>query len=394
MIEPNGPQAGEPTADVAATTGIGFRRFVTLLEDAGELTRVREEVDWDLEVGARTRAEAAGHNRAMLFECVRGYPGARILTNATGSPARIGIALGLPAGQPFRRVRSVVRDRLTRPIPAITLAGFSFEGATYEAQDVDLTLLPVPRWSEQDGGRYLGTWHVNVTCDPVSGARNLGVYRMQLLDRSSALVNASGSSHLMAHVRRAEERGQSLPMAVAIGVAEPLVLAAGMAVPPETDELALAGALAGAPVLMRAGHVPGLEVPVDAEIVIEGHIVCGRRASEGPFVDYAGEASSNPSALVFQASHVSTRTEPIFRGAAVGFAGAEDHLAYALLASAGYLDFRGRRLTHHLQTLCLRAGWFRAFQALGRVHARDRIRRRLGRVAGPRSETGSSRGSE
>jgi 4-hydroxy-3-polyprenylbenzoate decarboxylase len=381
----SGPQAGERAAHATATSGIDFRRFVGLLEDAGELTRVREEIDWDLEVGARSRAEAAGQNRAVLFERVRGYPGARILTNAMGSPAKIGIALGLPAGQSLRHVRRVVRARLARPIPPVTVPGSSFEGSTFDKQDVDLALLPVPRWAQEDGGRYLGTWHINVTRDPVSGVRNVGVYRMQLVDSSTALVNASGSSHLMAHVRRAEELGEPLPMAVAIGVAEPLVLAAGMAVSPEIDELSLAGVLAGAPVLIRPAHVDGLEVPVDAEIVIEGHIVCGTRATEGPFVDYAGVASSNPSALVFRASHVSTRTEPIFRGAAVGYAGAEDHVVYALLASAGCLDFRGSRWSHHLQTVALRAGWFRAFQALGRVHVRSRIRRRLGRAAPRRS---------
>jgi 4-hydroxy-3-polyprenylbenzoate decarboxylase len=368
-----------------AASNIDFRRFVALLEDAGELTIFREEIDWDLEVGALSRAEAAGENRAVLFECIRGYPGARILTNAMGSPARVGIALGLPAGQSFRQVRKAVRARLARPIPAVTVTDSSFEGATFEGRDVDLTSLPVPRWAPEDGGRYLGTWHVNVTRDPVSGARNVGVYRMQLVNGSTALVNASGRSHLMAQVRRAEEHGESLPMAVAIGVAEPLVLAAGMAVAPETDELSLAGALAGAPVLIRPAHAADLEVPVHAEIVIEGHIVCGRRAAEGPFVDYAGVASSNPGALIFRASHVSMRKDPIFRGAAIGYAGAEDHLVYALLASAGVLDFRGSRWSHHLQTVCLRAGWFRAFQALGRVHVRSRILGRLSRTAIRRS---------
>jgi len=353
-----------------------LRRFVDALEEADELVRVPEEVDWDLEVGARTRAEAAGRNRAVLLECIRGYPGARILANALGSPGRIGIALGLPARRSFRQVRSVVRTRLERPIAPVSVPGHDNDHATYAGDDVDLTELPVPRWAPEDAGRYLGTWHVNMTCDPQSGARNSGVYRMQLVDQRTALVSASSGSHLLSHARRAEERGKALEMAVAIGVAEPLVLAAGMAVTPDTDELSFAGALAGAPVQVRRGQLVDLDIPADAEIVIEGHLVLGARVAEGPFVDYAGVPAANPRALVFKASLMRIRKDAIFRGAAIGRPGAEDHLVYALLASAGCLDFHGSRARHHLQAVCLKARWYRLFQVLGRIHPPPALRAR------------------
>jgi 2,5-furandicarboxylate decarboxylase 1 len=157
-------------------------------------------------------------------------------------------------------------------------------------------------------------------------------------------------------------------MVVAIGVAEPLVLAAGMSVSPETDELSLAGALAGAPVRVCRGQLVDLDVPADAEVVIEGRLVPGARMAEGPFVDYAGVPAANPRAFVFEASFMSMRRDPVFRGAAIGWPGAEDHLVYALLASAGCLDFHGSRARHHLQLLCLKAGWYWPFQLLGRVH--------------------------
>jgi UbiD family decarboxylase len=322
----------------------------------------------------------------MLFECIRGYSGAaRVLSNALGSPARIGIALGLPPQRSFREVQKVVRSRLEHPIAAVMAPEIPpIRRKTFVGDDVDLTLLPVPRWAPEDSGRYLGTWHLNLTRDPVSGARNVGVYRMELVDSTTVLVSASAGSHLMRHVRRAEERGEELPMVVAIGVMEPLVVAAGMSVSPETDEYSLAGALAGAPVRLRPAQVVDLEVPQDAEIVIEGHFVCGERVNEGPFVDYAGVPRGNSHALVFRPSLLSMREDPIFRGAAIGYAGAEDHLVYALLASAGCLDFGGSRGRHHLQTVCLKAGWYRPFQLLGRVewpfHVLDRALRVLGRL--------------
>jgi hypothetical protein len=109
-----------------------------------------------------------------------------------------------------------------------------------------------------------------------------------------------------------------------------------------------------------------LDVPTDAEIIIEGTVQAGKREHEGPFVDYAGVASTNPAALVFEASLLSRRPNGIFRGAAIGQPGAEDHLVYSLLASAGCLDFHGSRVRHQLQALALRLGWFKSFQALGR----------------------------
>jgi 4-hydroxy-3-polyprenylbenzoate decarboxylase len=358
-----------------------FRGFLGALDEAGELLRVDEEVDCELEVGARTRGEAAGRNRAVLFERIHGYPGARILSNAMGSPSRIGIALGLPAGRSFRRIRQVARARLESPIPSTLVSERRNERKTWAGDEVDLTMLPVPRWAPEDAGRYVGTWHLNLTRDPLTRVRNIGVYRMQLLGPRTALVSASRASHLMAHVLEAEERGESLEMAVAIGVPEPLVLAAGMAVSAETDEFSLAGALADAPVRVRAAESVDLEVPDDAEIVIEGRITSGERVAEGPFVDYAGVARPNPTALVFQASRVSVRKDAIFRGAAVGFPGAEDHLVYALLASAGRLDFRSNRARHHLQRVCLKVGWYGSFQALGRMERPFQILARGQRAA-------------
>ncbi len=353
-----------------------FRGFVGLLEEADELIKVGDEVDWNLEVGERTRAEAASRNRAVLFERVRGYENARILTNALGSPSRIGLALGLPAHRSFREVRGVVRTRLAQSVPPVRVLEPGGRRDTYVGRDLDLATLPVPWWSAEDAGRYLGTWHVNITCDPETGERNVGVYRMQLVDERTALVSASAGSHLVAQARRAEQLGVALEMVVAIGVAEPLVLAAGMAVAPGTDELSLAGALASAPILVTPGEVVGIDVPVDAEIVIEGRLLPGERLAEGPFVDYAGVPTANPRALVFEASLLGVRKNAIFRGAAIGRTRAEDHLVYALLASAGCLDFHGSRLRHHLQAVCLKAGWYRPFQLLGQVHPPAALRRR------------------
>ena len=188
-------------------------------------------------------------------------------------------------------------------------------------KDVDLTLLPIPWWSTKDAGRYLGTWHVNVTRDPESGIRNVGVYRMMLLDRNTTTLSVYPHSHLARHLKKAERLGKALEMAVAIGVDERLVMAAAAAAPYGVDEYALAGALAREPLRITNCMTVREEVPADAEIVLEGSIEPNFRVIDGPFFDYAGVSNTNPYAKLFRVSAVMQRNDSIFRGTAVGMPG-------------------------------------------------------------------------
>lgn len=345
----------------------GIRGFILRLEQKEEILRVYDEVDWKYDIGdwtrnIRSRKPCAP---ALLFEHIKGYSGYKVLTNVLGSVSRMNMALGLPEATPYRILVSEVRNRLQHPIQAIDANDEPGGDVILSGSDVDLETLPVPWWNREDVGRYIGTWHVNVTKDPYTSVRNVGVYRMQLIDRNRTYVSVSPNSHIARQLSMAEKEGKPLEMAVAIGVDEFLVMAGATAVSYGVDEYSIAGGLAQAPVVLRKCRDVDLEVPADTEIVLEGTILPGLRGREGPFLDYAGVPKANPSAPVFEVSHLRYRKNPIFRGALVGDPGAEDHLLYALIASVGYLDFHGSKARQIIQNLFLRFGYFRIFQQLG-----------------------------
>ena len=235
------------------------------------------------------------------------------------------------------------------------------------SDSIDLLRLPVPQWHPQDAGRYIGTWHINVTKDPETDIRNIGVYRMQVLGPRQATVSTSPKSHLALHVAKAEKQGKGLEMAVAIGVSEAVVIAAAASYPYGLDEYELAGALQQESVQLIACQTVALEVPAASEIVLEGVIRPGIRVTDGPYFDYAGKTNTNPNAFLFEVNRLMFRNEPIFRGASVGLAGGEDHQLFAFLAALGLVNFHGRRSRQVIQNQLLRTRLFRAFQFVGRV---------------------------
>jgi UbiD family decarboxylase len=349
-----------------------LRGLLRILEYAGRLVRVQEPIHWKFEIGRRTRESRS----PLLFENVEDYPGQFLFTNGLCDPSAIALSLGLAPEIPWPDLIAEVRQRISCPLAPL-MVDFSpvFENV-FLREVVDLRRLPVPRWSEMDADRYLGTWHVNVTRDPESASRNVGVYRMQLLGARTATVSTSSESHLALQVSRAERKDLPLPMAVAIGVPEPVVMAASAACPQGRDEFELCGALLGEPLPLVRCRTVQLEVPAASEIVIEGFIHPGVRIQDGPFFDFLGLPNRNPNAYLFEATALLFRNSPIFRGASVGLPGAEDHQLFALLASLGLLDFHGNPWRQTIFNFLLKHRWFRTFQQAGRLGANFRQYRR------------------
>jgi UbiD family decarboxylase len=347
----------------ARAVGLDLRNFIHLLSQQNLLRRVSEPVDWKYELGEITRENQI----PLLFENVKGYPGHRVFTNGLANFEAITLALGLPPGENRTAVIRRVRKAIAGPEKPILVGGGPVLENTVDGGDIDLFKLPVPQWSREETGRYIGTWHVNVTRDPETRVRNLGIYRMQVLDRNRATVSTSPRSHLSLHLAKAEAQSRSLEMAVVIGASEPVVMSAASACPYGLDEYELAGSLAGeATRLIKCGTVD-LEVPANAEIVIEGRILPGERATDGPYFDYAGKPNTNPHAYVFQATRLTFRDDPIFRGSAIGRPGAEDQQLFSVLSELGLLDFHGSRARQAVQRHLIKNRLFRAFQLAGRI---------------------------
>lgn len=354
--------ASPPTHETSHSGG-DLRHFIQRLADQGRLVRIKEAVDWKFEIGRITRESRS----ALLFENIAGYPGQRVFTNGLSDFISFALALGVGGGITAKALLQEARKRLLAPvIPRLVETGPVMENIVPQSA-VNLLDFPVPWWNEQDAGRYIGTWHINVSKDPDTGSRNVGVYRMQLLDSRHATVSASAQSHLAQHIANAEKKGEPLPMALVLGINEALIMAGAAACPFGTDEYGLAGALRQRPIeLIRCQNVD-LEVPAGSEIVVEGVIQPGVRTQDGPYVDYTGKPTTNPAAFLFEATHLMFRNDPIFRGASIGLPGSEDHQLFALLAQLELADFHGSRMKQVVQNHLLKRRLFRPFQLAGKL---------------------------
>jgi UbiD family decarboxylase len=340
-----------------------LREFIDLLSKEGYLRRVDREVDWRFELG-----EIARNNQVpLLFERIKDYPGQRIFTNGLTSISAMALALDLRPGKSWRAFIKEARRKAATPIrPLVVDKGPVLENVV-QAPEINLLDFPVPQWSNQDGGRYIGTWHINVSRDLETGSRNLGIYRMEVLGPNQATVSTSPGSHLARHAAKAEKAGQALEMAVAIGTSEAVIMAGAAGCPYGMDEYELAGGLQGEGIQLVKCATVNLEVPGDSEIVIEGLIKPGVRVQDGPYFDFAGAANTNPNAFLFEATRLMFRSNPIFRGTAVGRPGAEDQQVFSLLSQLGLFDFHGRRPKHLVLAQLIKRRFFRAFQLAGRI---------------------------
>ncbi len=309
----------DPFAPPEPTTSLDLRGFIHILTKARYLTLVRERVDWKTGIGRWTRSR----HKPLLFENVKDYPDQRVFTNGLANQNCIALALGFDAGTPIGRVIAQARQRLREPVaPRMIPTGPVMENVI-PASMIDFLQFPVPQWNARDGGRYLGTWHLNVSRDPDTGQRGVGMYRMKAIGEKRATINAPKRSDLARHIAKAEAKKRELPVAIAIGAPEATVIAARAVSPHGMDAFDLAGALQEKAVeLIQCGHV---EAPGYSEIVIEGFVHPDVRVEDGPCFDDHGKPKTNPKAYLFEATRVMHRDQPIFRGSALGKPGAEDY---------------------------------------------------------------------
>ena len=249
-----------------------FRDFLHDLEGAGEVQRIARPVDpRDLS------GLAAQTDKAVLFEEIEGYPGWRVATALLSSRRRLAITLGCEDD----RIAQEFETRSSRAIAPDIVGNAPCQEVVMEGDDVDLAALPFPMMHVHDGGPYISGTFV-VSRDAEYG-RNAGSYRMMYRNRRETGIDLVSPSDMRFYYQRMLDRGEPLPIAVAVGVHPFEMLAASYKAPIANDELELAGGLHGAPVPMVKCRTVDLEVPADSEIVLEGEILpIGWTADEGP----------------------------------------------------------------------------------------------------------------
>jgi 4-hydroxy-3-polyprenylbenzoate decarboxylase len=313
-----------------------LREWIALLEREGELVRVATEVDPNLEITEIVTRTVRARGPALLFEHPKGSE-LPLLINQFGTERRMCLAFGVDSLdevaarlgevlelQPPEGLAAKVRGLRTLKSIADSRPKLVRRGASQEVvlrgDDVDLRRLPVQTAWPGDGGPFI-TLPAVITRDPRNGTRNVGMYRMQVLGpRTTAMhwqLHKDGRADYLFSEGRME-------VAVALGLDPITAYAASAPLPKHIDELMVAGFLRGEPVELVKGVTVDLEVPGDAEIVLEGYIEKDELTDEGPFGDHTGFYTPVERFPVFNVTAITMRRGAIYPSIVVGKPPQED----------------------------------------------------------------------
>jgi len=325
-----------------------LREFIRLLEEAGELIRVKEPISPILEISYftdRVSKLPPERNKALLFENPikeDGTPyGIPVLTNALGSERRIKLALGYKnlediGWKLYKILRPEVPNtfleklkkipelkKLNDAIPKVVKRAPVHE-VVKVGKEANLFDFPILKTWEKDAGRFITLPQV-ITKDPETGIRNVGMYRMQVLDeRTTAMhwqIHKDGNHHYW----KAKRLGKRLEVAVAIGGDPVLTYVATAPLPPEVDEYLFAGIIREKPVELVKGVTVDIEYPANAEIVLEGYVDPNEPlVTEGPFGDHTGFYTPPAKYPRFHITAIVHRAFPIYQATVVGKPPQED----------------------------------------------------------------------
>jgi 4-hydroxy-3-polyprenylbenzoate decarboxylase len=313
-----------------------LRSWIALLEREGELVRVSAEVDPHLEVTEIVDRIVKAGGPALLFERPKGasHP---LLINQFGTERRMCLAFGEPSldavaakledvleMQPPQGLVDKVRGlkklkSIADSLPQVTRRGAA-QQTVLTGDDVDLGRLPIQTCWPGDAGPFI-TLPAVITKDPRTNSRNVGMYRMQVLDRATTAmhwqIHKDGRADYLATDGRIE-------VAAALGLDPVTTYTASAPLPKHIDELMLAGFLRGEPVQLVQAKTVDLQVPANAEIVLEGYIEKDELTAEGPFGDHTGYYTPAEAFPVFHVTAVTMREDAIYPSIVVGKPPQED----------------------------------------------------------------------
>ncbi len=329
----------EGSAAVVPFRSLG--EFLDTIEKTGDLARVTRPVSRDLEITEITQRVLRDNGPALVFENVRGTT-VPVVTNLLGSFRRIALAFDAPnvdaVGERIERlvhlrppagILGAVRD-LSGTIETLStlrsLAPKRVRSAPCQEvveTSVDLERLPILKCWPKDGGRTV-TFPIVITKDPETGEPHTGIYRLQ--QYGPDVLGMHFQIHRIGanNYRKWAARGERMPVAAVVGV-DPATVFSGLAPVPEgISNFVFAGFLRGEPVELVPARTVDLEVPAQAEIVLEGYVDPSERHEEGPFGDHTGYYSAPEPFPVFHITAVTRRTRPFYLGTVTGKPPTED----------------------------------------------------------------------
>jgi 2,5-furandicarboxylate decarboxylase 1 len=274
---------------------LGFRSFLKTLEESGELTRITTEVSPEYEMAGVI--EALGE-KPVFFEKVK-ESSIPVVAGLVSSKEIIAKALNLKKAHLLHNLSSALENPLP---PQVVENG---ECQEVVEKEVDLTKLPIMRYTEKDGGKYIAS-AVSIVRDPELG-RNMSFHRLMLIGRNrfvARIVEDRGTDTAL------KKAGGELDIAICIGNSTAVLLAAATSLPKGVDELGMANALE--PTELVKCKTIDLEVPRNCEFVLEGRIT-KEKAAEGPFLDTTGTIDKIRQQPVIEIKCITHREKPVYQ---------------------------------------------------------------------------------
>jgi vanillate/4-hydroxybenzoate decarboxylase subunit C len=295
-----------------------LRDFLATLEKEGQLLTISDEVKPEPDLGAAARAisNLGDQTPALLFNNIYGYKNARVVMNLHGSWPNHALMMGLPKNTPLKEQFFEFARRYSQfPVPVQREETAPFHEVEITENINLFEILPVFRLNQGDGGFYIDKACVisrDVNDPEHFGKQNVGIYRMQVKGKDRLGIQPVPQHDIGIHLRQAEERGENLPVAIALGCEPVISTVAATPLLYDQSEYEMAGAIQGEPYKVVKAKLSDLDIPWGAEVVLEGEILAGVREFEGPFGEFTGHYSGGRSMPVIQIKRVYHRKNPIF----------------------------------------------------------------------------------
>jgi 4-hydroxy-3-polyprenylbenzoate decarboxylase len=319
----------------------GLQDFIACLEKSGCLKRIRSEVDPELEITEIASRIMKEGGPALLFEKVQGsdYP---LIINALGSEKRMALALNAQSlDAKAKEIEKLIRwvfaqagdIKLLKTLPEalarlpLAMSLIPKKVSRPPCQEIiddeaGFDSLPVLKCWPRDGGRFLT---LPLVCtEDMGGAKNMGMYRMQVYDNRTAGMHWHLHKDGARFFEKYKEKGERMPVAVALGCDPAISYASTAPLPTGIWELIFAGFLRGKSAEVCEATLSGIAIPADAEFILEGYVDPGELRREGPFGDHTGFYSLEDDYPVFHLQRITRRKKPVYPATIVGIPPKED----------------------------------------------------------------------
>ena len=315
-----------------------LRDFIRQLESKGELVRISQPIDTDLEMTEIADRTLRAGGPALLFENPKNHS-MPVLANLFGTPQRVAMGMGQDSVEALREVGKLLAY-LKEPeppkglkdlwqklpvfkqvlnMPAKVVKKAPCQEVVLTGDDVDLSKIPVQRCWPGDAAPLV-TWGLSVTRGPHKKRQNLGIYRQQVIAKNKLIMR--WLSHRGGALDFREwcqtHPGEPYPVSVALGADPATILGAVTPVPDTLSQYAFAGLLRGDKTEVVSSISNDLQVPASAEIVLEGYIAQDETAPEGPYGDHTGYYNEVDEFPVFTVTHITHRKDPIYHSPYTG----------------------------------------------------------------------------